>query len=91
MLEHMEFARDAAIMNRALDDMDAVSGFITLGGRTPVAEFVEMILNSPNHNDINIQNSQAVLLVQDNQRTLTQQLRYSRDLMRTKLADIFYY
>jgi hypothetical protein len=52
-----QFIQNAAMMNMALDDMDAVAGFLTVGGRIPVREIALAMKGRTVLNNIHIANS----------------------------------
>lgn len=61
-IQNMQFLQDAAMMNRALDDMDMVTGFVTPGGRMPVQALARAMQRSHTMNNIHVSQSQIGVL-----------------------------
>jgi hypothetical protein len=53
----LQFLQNTAMMNRAMDDMDEITGFGPTGGRIPVAALARAMSKNSTYNNINILNS----------------------------------
>ncbi|MDB5616035.1 hypothetical protein [Tardiphaga sp.] len=62
-LNHVEFLMNAAMLNQAQDDMDAMMPFGSSGGRIPIGE-IARAMKKPSHvyNNIKVSNSQVGVL-----------------------------
>src|SRR4051812_20740802 len=60
-IQHMDFVRNAAMLNHAMDSMDAVIGIPT-GGRIPIAAIAQAMNKGNTYNNISISNSQVGVL-----------------------------
>lgn len=61
-ISNMQWLKNAAMANRALDDMDAVTGFHTSGGRVNIPAMAMAMRRNPILNNIQINNSQVGVL-----------------------------
>ena len=61
-IQHIEFLQHAAMLNQAMDDMDAVAPFGITGGRIPVAALAKAVQKAVVLNNIKIDNSQIGVL-----------------------------
>lgn len=61
-IKYLDFLENAARTNQALDDMDAISGFISPGGRISVVDLARAIQRSAIYNNFNVNNSQIGVL-----------------------------
>lgn len=62
-MQQMQFLRNAAMLNQAMDDMDNVVGFgLSSRSRIPVAEMARAMQKGSTYNNINISNSQVGVL-----------------------------
>ena len=59
---YMQFLENAAMMNQAADEMDAIAGFSTGGGRIPVAALAGAMQKGSVYNNIRISNSSVGVL-----------------------------
>jgi len=56
-IHNMQFLQAAALMNQSLDDLDAVTGFHTPGGRIPVNAIANAMRSKTTLNNITVTNS----------------------------------
>jgi hypothetical protein len=61
-VNHMQFLQNAAMMNRALDDLEMTTGFSSSGGRIPVQAMAQAMQRNHTLNNIHISQSQIGIL-----------------------------
>ena len=60
--QSIDFLKNAALMNHAMDEMDAVTGIYSQGGRIPIVHIARAIQGSPTLNNFVISQSQIGVL-----------------------------